>query len=521
MTLRLYFTAFIGGLVSLALELAASRLLEPFFGTSNLVWAAIIGLILLFMAMGYAIGGRWADRSPYPATLYGILVAAGAAIAVIPLIARPVLLVAAKGFMAWNAVQVAGTFGAVLILFTVPVTLLACVSPFVIRLAMAEAPRAAGDSSTAATEGSGVGITAGRVYAVSTAGSFLGTFLPTLWLIPTLGTRRTFLTLALLTMLMGLVGLWWTARRWFWRLVWIVLVIAALFGMQPDVIKPQAGLIYETESAYNFIQVAEGERGVRYLLLNEGQGIHSMYIPGGQILTGGTWDFFLIAPYFNPPPYFPGDVDNLLVIGLAAGTTPYQYTELHGPIPIDGVEIDPQIIEVGRKYFGMTQPNLDVHVMDGRTYLWRTGERYDVIAVDAYRLPYIPWHLTTVEFFYQVRRHLTSEGVVAINVGHTPDDWRLVEIMVATMREVFPTVHTIDVPDTFNAILVGTVQPTTVEDFEANLALLKDKRLHAIGVSALHNLRAITPSDRVFTDDRAPVEQLTNALALRYILQMQ
>jgi spermidine synthase len=169
----------------------------------------------------------------------------------------------------------------------------------------------------------------------------------------------------------------------------------------------------------------------------------------------------------------------------------------------------------------MTQPNLDVHVMDGRTYLWRTRERYDVIAVDAYRLPYIPWHLTTVEFFRQVRRHLTPEGVVAINVGHTPDDWRLVAIMVATMREAFPSVHTIDVPDTFNAILVGTVQPTTVEDFEANLDLLKDKRLHAVGLSARRNLRAIPPGDRVFTDDRAPVEQLTNALALRYILQMQ
>jgi spermidine synthase len=518
MTLRLYFTAFISGLVSLALELAASRLLEPFFGTSNLVWVAIIGLILLFLAVGYAVGGRWADRSPYPATLYGILIAAGAAIAVIPLIARPVLLLAAKGFMAWNAVQVAGTFGAVLILFTLPVTLLACVSPFVIRLAMV----ADGKTNEATSTGvARVGITAGRVYAVSTAGSFLGTFLPTLWLIPALGTRRTFLTLALLTVGVGLMGLWWAARRWFWRLVWIVLVIAALFGLQPDVIKPQAGLIYETESAYNFIQVAEGEHGVRYLLLNEGQGVHSMYTPGGQVLTGGTWDFFLIAPYFNPSPYLPGDVDNLLVIGLAAGTTPYQYTQLYGPIPIDGVEIDPEIVEVGRTYFAMTQPHLDVHVMDGRTYLWRTKKRYDVIAVDAYRLPYIPWHLTTVEFFRQVRQHLTPEGVVAINVGHTPDDWRLVEIMVATMGEVFPSVHTIDVPETFNAILVGTVQRTTVDDFAANLALLKDKRLHAVGVSALHNLRDITHSARVFTDDRAPVEQLTNALALRYILQMQ
>ncbi len=508
MTLRLYTTAFIGGLVSLALELAASRLLEPFFGTSNLVWSAIIGVILLFLSVGYALGGRWADRTPKPtATLYTLLVTSGVLIALIPLIARPVLLLAAKGFMAWNAAQVAGTFVAVLILFAVPVTLLACVSPFVIRLAVHDMNL--------------VGITAGKVYAISTAGGFLGTFLPTLVLIPTLGTRRTFLLLASLTVLTGLWGLWWAERRRFWTLVWIVVVIAALFAVQTQTIKPQAGLIYETESAYNFIQVVEVQRGVRYLLLNEGQGIHSVYVPEQQVLTGGTWDYFLIAPYFNTPPYPPARIDNLLVIGLAAGTTPYQYTQVYGPIPIDGVEIDPAIVEVGRDYFDMTEPNLQVHVTDGRYYLRQTQEKYDVVAVDAYRLPYIPWHLTTVEFFESVRAHLTDEGVVAINVGHTPDDWRLVEMMAATMLRVFPSVHTIAVPDTFNAILVATLQETTVDNLEANQAYLKDRRLHALTISTLRNIQLIQPADQVFTDDCAPVEQLTNALALRYILQVQ
>jgi len=409
--------------------------------------------------------------------------------------------------MAWNAVQVAGTFIAVLILFAVPVTLLACVSPFVIRLALTDVQLS--------------GITSGKIYAISTAGSFLGTFLPTLFLIPTVGTRRTFLLLALLAVTTGLWGLWQADRRRFWILLWALPVLAALFVWQPAAIKPQAGLIHEEESTYNFIQVVENKQGVRYLLLNEGQGVHSVYVPGGQVLTGGTWDYFLIAPYFNPPPHPSSRVESLLVIGLAAGTTPYQYTRVYGSIPIDGIEIDPAIVAVGQTYFGMTEPNLNVHIADGRTFLYQTERRYDVVAVDAYRLPYIPWHMTTVEFFQQVRAHLTDAGVVAINVGHTPDDWRMVQAMVTTMRQVFPAVHTIAVPDTFNAIVVATVQPTTPENVEANLELLEDRRLRAVAISALRNLRKIDSGTLVFSDDHAPVEQLTNALALRYILDRQ
>ena len=465
MTFRLYLTTFIGGLVSLALEMAASRLLEPFFGTSNLVWAAVIGLILLFLAVGYAVGGHWADRSPQASTLYSILVGAGIAIAVIPFLTRPVLLMAAQGMLAWNIGQVAGTFVAVLVLFAIPVTLLACISPFVIRLALTDVQLS--------------GITAGRVYAISTGGSFLGTFLPVLFLIPTLGTRQTFFLLGLLTVATGLWGLWQTNRKRFWSLAWTLPLIASLFLLKTTEIKPQEGLIYEEESAYNFIQVVE-KKGIRFLLLNEGQGVHSVSMPK-NVLTGGTWDYFLIAPYFNAAPHPPKQVDSLLVVGLAAGTIPAQYTEIYGDIPIDGVEIDPQIIEVGQQYFDMTQPNLDTHATDGRYFLNQTHDRYDVVAVDAYRLPYIPWHRTTVEFFQEVRDHLTDEGVIGINVGHTPDDWRLVEALAATMRQVYPSVHIIAVPNTFNAILIATVQPTSPENLTENLALMDNEQLHTVG----------------------------------------
>lgn len=500
---RLYGIAFIGGLVSLALELAASRLLAPAFGTSELVWSAIIGLILLYLSVGYALGGRWADRSPHSATLYTVLVGAGVAIAAIPFVTRPVLALAAQGMQTWNVGLVAGPFIAVLVLFAAPVTLLACVSPFVIRLAL--------------TELSASGVTSGKVYAISTLGSFLGTFLPNLVLIPWLGTRRTFLLLACVTTAAGLWGLWQAERRRFWALAWLLPLLSGLLLLDPGTIKPREGLLYETESTYNYIQVVETGAGWRYLLLNEGQGIHSMYRPG-TLLTGGTWDYFLVAPYFNPSPYPPERVQRLLVVGLAAGTVSTQYTDIYGPLPIDGVEIDPEILRVGREYFGMTQPNLNVVAADGRTYLQQTDARYDVVAVDAYRLPYIPWHLTTVEFFQEIRDHLTDTGVVAINVGHTPDDWRLVAALVATLHQVYPSVQVIALERTFNAIVVASVQPSTPEDFRANLALLSDPRLQTVGQRAYAQLREVAPGEPIFTDDRAPVELLTDALVLQYFL---
>jgi predicted membrane-bound spermidine synthase len=431
------------------------------------------------------------------------LVGAGLAIALIPLLSQPVLKLATQGMRTFNVGLVAGPFVVVLLLFVLPVTLLACVSPFVIRLAM--------------TDVKASGITAGRVYAISTVGSFLGTFLPNLVLVPWLGTRRTFLLLALITAATGVTGLWWAHRRRFWRLLWVIPLLTGLLLLPGGTIKPQTGLIHEEESTYNLIQVVENQAGVRFLLLNEGQGIHSIYTPD-RILSGGTWDYFLIAPYFNPPPYGPEDVDSLLVIGLAAGTISTQYTALYGAVHIDGVEIDPRIVDVGRQYFQMRQPNLDVHTTDGRAFLQTTDRRYDVVAVDAYRLPYIPWHLTTVEFFQEIAAHLTEEGVVAINVGHTPDDWRLVEALVATMQRVYPSVHVVSVPDTFNAIVYATMQPSSPNHLTANAATLTESPVRAVAQRAQENLIEVEPASRAFTDDRAPVELLSDALVLRYVL---
>jgi spermidine synthase len=508
----LYLAVFCSGMTTLAVELSAARLLEAVFGTSNIVWANVIGLILIYLALGYFIGGRWADRSPHFSTFYRLLVWAAFAAGLIPLVSDPLLNAAAEAFpdpseLSANLTVIVGSFVSVMVLFAVPITLLGCVSPFAIRLALTRVSRA--------------GNVSGRVYAVSTVGSIAGTFTPVLLLIPFAGTARTFLIFSGILMVVALAGMAQAGGRW-WRFVWMPLVLAVLAWFTlPGPVKPVAQgkeLLFEEESSYNLIQVVEDENGWRYLLLNEGQGWHSLYHPD-KLLTGFTWDYFLAGPLFNPAPYSPDQVEGMAIIGLAGGTIARQYSSVYGPVTIDGVEIDPEIVRAGREYFGMDLPGLNVIVADGRHFLAQTDHIYDVIAVDAYRLPYIPWHMTTVEFFQQARDHLDDDGVLVVNVGRTESDYRLVEAVVATLRTIFPSTHVIPVPDSFNAIVVATVQPSSVENLAQNLATIDDPVLKEVGEQALANWRLVEASGPVFTDDRAPVEQLTNLILARYLLE--
>ncbi len=284
-TTLLLITVFFAGMTGLGVEMTASRLLGNVYGTSNIVWANIIGLMLVYLTAGYFIGGRWADRSPAPRTFYRIIAWAAFTAGLVPLVARPVLRGAADAVEALDTAVMAGSFLSVLILFSVPVTLLGCVSPFAIRLAITDPAKA--------------GTTSGRVYAISTLGSILGTFLPVLLLIPSIGTARTFLAFSLGLMAIGFVGLAGADRRAAARYLWMPVALLALaWWVLQSPIKDTEGQIFETESSYNYIQVIE-RQGTRYLLLNEGQGIHSVYNPAGGA-TFGTWDYFLAAPFFNP-----------------------------------------------------------------------------------------------------------------------------------------------------------------------------------------------------------------------------
>lgn len=504
----LLFTVFISGMTTLASELAAGRLIGNVFGTSNLVWASIIGLILLYLTAGYFIGGKWADANPTPGAMYRALAWGAFTLGLVPYIAGPVLRSAATAFEVLQVGILGASFIAVLVLFSVPITLLGTISPFAIRLSVDDASHA--------------GQVSGQIYAISTLGSFIGTFLPTLVTIPAIGTTRTFLLFSLILLFVALVGLGkFFSLREMVKLLWmpaVLVIVAALSAGQA--LKNNSGQIYETESAYNYIQVAE-QNGFTVLKLNEGQGVHSIYHPD-TLQYDGPWDQFLASPYFYAGRR-PSDIQRVAIVGLAAGTTARQMTEVYGNIPIDGFELDPKIVEVGQKYFGMTMPNLNVVVGDGRLNLERSPHKYDIIAVDAYRPPYIPAHMTTQEFFQIAANHLTEEGVLTINSASVPGDRRLINGLATTMGTIFPSIYTVDIPGSLNTMIFATKQPTTAENFAANfVALSNDPNVHPLLVATLGTTFASLKSGyeitTVFTDDHAPIEWIVNDMVVRFIL---
>ena len=508
---------FTSGAVTLGMELSASRLLEPAFGNNQIVWAALIGLILLYLALGAWLGGRLADRYPRRRELDLVLTLAAIGVALAPALSRPVLRLAVTGMADLAVGMLGAALLAVLLIFSIPGILLGTASPWAMRLSV----RSVDDS----------GRTAGRLYAIATAGSLLGTFLPVLWLIPTFGTRWTFYILALSLLAVLSLGSLRTRHRWI-PLAGFALVLLLALTTQPGGSlrggwDTDAGaILYEDESLYNYIVVRQWGTE-HHLKLNEGMGLHSVYHPD-MLLSQGIWDYFLLAPFFNPPPALPDESYRMLLIGLAAGTVSELFTDIYGPIDITGVELDPAIIEVGRQFFAMNQPNLTAVAADGRSWLAsRPPEtRFDLIAVDAYRPPYIPFHLTTVEFFDLARRRLADDGILAINVGRTATNFALVDALAATAGEVFPSVYIIDEPGPADAIgnslLVATAQPTQLANLAANIAQLPEDlppefAEFAAAAQAYARLANPRPGAPVFTDDRAPVERIVHQIVLDYV----
>src|SRR5439155_17065810 len=440
---------FISGMTSLALEMCASRLLGAYFGTSLYIWASLIGLILVYLTVGYFIGGRLADRYPSEEALCTITAMAALSTSVLPFVSQSILTWSITGLAQVSVSIFLSSLLGTILLFAVPVTLLGLVSPFAIRLVTKDIVQS--------------GTVSGSLYAISTFGSILGAFLPVLWLIPTFGVRRTLLIFGALLFAASLWGL-----RLRWRPAFALVLLALVLPLGP--LKDIPYLIYEQESLYNYIQVTQLPDGTRELILNEGQAVHSIYYPNPDtVLTGWYWDYYLAAPYFNAG-FKPQKLHRVGIIGLAGGTIAHQFTKVYGPVPIDGVEIDPAIVNVGRKYFDMNEANLHVYVQDGRTFLETTAARYDLVAIDAFQQPYIPFQLTTREFFTTIRSHLSSTGVVVLNTAHTTHDYRLVQAFINTMSLVFPSVYILNVPGTFNTAVMSTVQPTSITTFRANLA---------------------------------------------------
>jgi spermidine synthase len=473
--------------------MAASRLVAPYFGSSNAVWANVIGLMLAFLALGYWLGGKIADRRPDPRLLGAILLFAAALLAVVPFAAHPLLRLAVNGFASISVVVVVGSFVSVLALFLLPVTLLGAVAPFAVRLDLPSVADA--------------GQTTGRLYALSTVGSILGTFLAALVAIPLIGTQRTLLAIAALVAVAALPLL--GARS-----LAAAAVLAAAVLIPPGQIKGGRDVIYETESPYEYVSVSAYPGGERALQINEGVADQSVWYPH-TVLTGGYWDLFLLVPTLLDRP-----ARSMLVVGDGGGTIPRAYGRFYPRVRIDGVELDPAVTSAARRFLGLGAiRRLHTITADGRVYLEKTAKRYDVIAVDAYRQPYAPFQLTTREFFQLVRSHLSHDGIVALNVAATPHDRQLTSAIGNTLASVFPQVWRISALR-FNDLVIALQRPLTKAQLIHRLRSVAPS-LQPMLPRVVHGLAPLAATGPPWTDDHAPVEWVTDRMLADQIAHHQ
>jgi spermidine synthase len=482
---------FVVGAASLGAEIAAARLLAPFFGASTVVWANTIGVVLVSLAVGYWLGGRFADRHPRKDALCMLVLVAAVAVALVPLAADPFLDASVEALDEVSAGAFIGSLMAAAVLIAPPLMLLGAISPFAVRLAVKTVEES--------------GAVAGRMYAISTAGSLVGTFASALVLIPLLGTRRTFMVFGLACALAAVAG---TRRR---IAVVVPAAILAIAALPTGTVKgsEEARVLEEVETRHQYARVVEDEDGDRKLELNEGLAVHSLYRPGSY-LTNDYWDGFLVLPFAAGD----GAPRRIAILGNAAGTTARAMGRFFPETHVDAVEIDRELTRLGREWFDLRNPRMKVHHEDARPFLRRSRGGYDAIFVDVYRQPYIPFYLATREFFALARERLRPGGSMVVNVGHPAGQDELEKVLGATLGVPFGNVARDPIEDT-NTLLVASESPVSARHLRRAVRRMPAE-LRSVARATASRLRARLPGGAVYTDDRAPVEWLIDRSIVHY-----
>jgi spermidine synthase len=476
-------TAAATGAIIMAMELTAFRLFAPFFGNSIYVWGSMISVVMLALAVGYGLGGWIADRARTDSLLYWIVLGSGAYQLGILFVTRPLLL------KLWKFSDFAGTTLATLAIFAVPMAALAMTSPYVIRL-LARAGH--------------VGMTAGRVFAWSTAGSIAGVLGTTFWLVPRYGTRVAMEILCAAAIVIGAAGLMMRRKA----AVVALLLLGVLFFVHAPA--PSATLLWTGESAYNKLYVFESN-GLRWLVLNDTH-IFQTIEKVGSASSGFYLDQFALGPLVSP-------AKKLLVLGMGAGSSIRRTRAVAPEIDVDAVEIDPEVVRVAENFFDLPKNDakLHVHVADARPWLEGHPERWDLVHVDLFQGgPYVPFYLTTVEFFELVRSRMTEDGVLMVNVFDGSEKKALLESIEATLQQEFPSVERLST-EQGNHIVFAFVRKREVAETIAQLKRAAGPDwVRELAQKGAEDIREVDPGAGtvIFTDDKAPVEEMTRAMLM-------
>lgn len=492
----LYLTEFFSGMSVMAVELGASRLLAPYFSSSQIVWTIIIGTIMIAMALGNLYGGHSADKNPNPDKLYGRIIFAAVWIAAIPVVGKYIILgiSALLIFTVNHNFLMAAGFAACAVIFVFPLFLLGTVTPSLVKYTV----NSLDDS----------GRTVGRLNAANTIGSIIGTFVPTFISIPAVGTSVTFLIFAGILLLLALIYFLSSntpIKRGKKVIIGIFLfILCCIFGHNGSFAFWLEDLTYEGESVYNYLQVYEDEEEV-VLSTNVLFGVQSVY-EKEKGLTGMYYDYAMAAPYMAG--VLKKEKLDVLVLGMGTGTFATQCRRYFDNVQIEGVEIDEKITKLAVKYFELPE-DVPVTTYDGRAYLNAVDKMYDVIMVDAYQDITIPFQMSSVEFFQLVKEHLKKDGVMVVNMNmKSEQEGNINQYLSDTIASVFDEVYTVDVSASSNRELFASNSSAMLSDFRENLALEKEEELADMMERVGDKLTEYQAGNYRMTDDKAPVELL-------------
>lgn len=512
----LYLTEFFAGMSVMAVELGASRLLAPYFSSSQIVWTIIIGTIMIAMALGNIYGGRAADKNPNPDKLYGRMVIAAVWIAAIPVVGKYLILgiSALLVFSVSSNFLVIAAFAACMVIFVFPLFLLGTVTPSLVKYTVDSL-----DDN---------GKTVGMLNASNTIGSIIGTFVPTFITIPAVGTSATFLIFSGILLLLALVYFFSTKKKPKKAIIGIVLFfLCCLFGTSNSFAFWEQDLTYEGESIYNYLQVKEDDENV-ILSTNVLFGVQSI-LKKDNGLTGMYYDYAMAAPLMAG--VMEKEQSDILILGMGTGTFATQCSRYFDNIRLEGVEIDEKITKLAHQYFNLPE-NIPVTTYDGRAYLNAVDKMYDVILVDAFQDITIPFQMSSAEFFTLVRKHLNKDGVMVVNLNmRGTEEGSINQYLSDTISSVFEQVYTIDVPGCTNRILYAFGPTDALSVFDSGIAKIKDDALYTLMRTIAQNMRRYhadntaisdstandtndndttdhTTTGNIMTDDKAPVELL-------------
>ncbi len=488
----LYMTEFFSGMSVMAVELGASRLLAPYFSSSQIVWTIIIGTIMIAMALGNIFGGKSADKNPDPDKLYARILFAAVWIAAIPFLGKFVIagisallvLTVNTNFLIWAA------FITCMIVFVFPLFLLGTVTPSLVKYTVDSL-----DDS---------GKTVGTLGAFNTIGSIIGTFVPTFVSIPAVGTAATFLIFSGIMLILAVLYFAFERRRFVKTGIAVGLFIVCCF------LSPSMGfafwendLAYEGESIYNYLQVKDDEK-MTALSTNVLFGVQSVYMKSGE-LSGLYYDYAMAAPLMSDTQ---SEQKDILVLGMGTGTYAKQCMKYFDNVTVEGVEIDDKITDLAHDYFSLPD-DVKVTSYDGRAFLNVCDKKYDVIMVDAYQDITIPFQMSSVEFFRLVKSCLKENGVMVVNMNMKSDNADGINSWLSdTISSVFNTVYTVDVDGSTNRELFASNNADMLEYMASSTAELTEPDLTFMMLDVYRNLTPYESGERILTDDKAPVELL-------------